>query len=267
MQKIKKLVKALGLLLKRPALFNLILKDEEVLQQEFKKVFPTLSFQEIDPFVWEEAAELKITPYAFLSGSSMATDFALLQMLCRRYHVNTYLEIGTWRGESVANVAPFVKAAFTLNLPDETLQKMGMSQAYIDSHRFYSKNMSNVTHLFGDSATFNWTPYLQNCNLIFIDGDHSTAAVQRDTQTALALRKNNDAILVWHDAKSDAEYPRYEVLLGIYRAMPVELHANIYLVKHSLCAVYLPQGTQGTALQINALPQRRFELDLKIINL
>ena len=267
MQKIKKLVKAILLLIKRPALFNLILKDEEVLRQEFKKVFPTLHLQEIDPFAWEEAAQLHITPYAFLSGSSMATDFALLQMLCRCHKVDTYLEIGTWRGESVANVAPFVKEAFTLNLPDETLENRGMSKAYIESHRFFSKNLSNVTHLFGDSATFDWTPYIQNCDLIFIDGDHSTEAVERDTQTALKLRKNTNSILVWHDAKSDAEYPRYEVLLGIFRAVPKELHGNVYLVKHSLCAVYLPEGASGNSLLINALPQRRFQLDINMIDL
>ncbi|MEY3100238.1 MAG: hypothetical protein RIS63_1137, partial [Bacteroidota bacterium] len=91
MQKIIKLFKAIWLLLKRPALFNLILKDEEVLRNEFEKVFPALKLQEFDPFAWTEAQELKIAPYAFLSGSSMVTDFAFLQMLCRKYKVETYL--------------------------------------------------------------------------------------------------------------------------------------------------------------------------------
>jgi predicted O-methyltransferase YrrM len=262
MQKVKKLLKALQLVLKRPALLNLILKDEEVLQQEFKKVFPTLLLQEIDPFAWAEAEDLKITPYAFLSGSSMATDFAFLQLLCRKYKVQTYLEIGTWRGESAANVAPYVKEVFTLNLPDSTLRNMGQSSAYIDSHRFFSKNIPNVTHLFGDSATFDWKPFEQKCDLIFIDGDHATEAVERDTKTALGLRKSSDSILVWHDAKQDAEYPRYDVLLGIYKALPKELHKNVYLVKHGLCAVYLPDALVGQAIAINALPIRAFELHL-----
>ncbi|MEY3504661.1 MAG: hypothetical protein RL349_1256, partial [Bacteroidota bacterium] len=57
MQKIIKLFKAIWLLLKRPALFNLILKDEEVLRNEFEKVFPALKLQEFDPFAWTEAQE------------------------------------------------------------------------------------------------------------------------------------------------------------------------------------------------------------------
>jgi predicted O-methyltransferase YrrM len=262
MNKFSKLIKAVGLILQRPALLNLILKDEQVLQQAFEKEFPHLELQQTDVFGWPEAAQLTIAPYAFLSGSSMATDFALLQLLCRRYSVETYLEIGTWRGESAANVAPYVKEVFTLNLPDQTLLQMGMSQAYIASHRFFSKDLTNVTHLFGDSATFDWRPYEQKCDLIFIDGDHATEAVDRDTQTALRLRKSEKSILVWHDAKSDGEYPRYEVLLGIYRALPKDLHQNVYLVKHALCAVYLPDGADAAHLQLNALPTRQFELGL-----
>ena len=174
MQKIIKLFKAIWLLLKRPALFNLILKDEEVLKNEFENVFPALKLQELDPFAWTEAQGLNITPYAFLSGSSMVTDFAFLQMLCRKYKVETYLEIGTWRGESAANVAPFVKEVYSLNLPDSTLRRMWQAPHYIDSHRFFSKDIKNITHLFGDSATFDWQPYAQKCDLVFIDGDHAT---------------------------------------------------------------------------------------------
>ena len=191
MNKVSKLLKAIRLILQRPALLNLVLKDEAVLKASFQKEFPGLQLLEMDMFLWPEAAALRITPYAFLSGSSMVTDFALLQLLCRRYKVATYLEIGTWRGESVANVAPFVSEAFTLNLPDETLRQMGQNEAYIKSHRFFSSQLNNVTHLFGDSATFDWTTYQQKCDLIFIDGDHSTEAVQRDTQTALQLRKSH----------------------------------------------------------------------------
>ena len=89
MNKFSKLIKAVGLILQRPALLNLILKDEQVLQQAFEKEFPHLELQQTDVFGWPEAAQLTIAPYAFLSGSSMATDFALLQLLCRRYSVET----------------------------------------------------------------------------------------------------------------------------------------------------------------------------------
>ncbi|MFM7007649.1 MAG: class I SAM-dependent methyltransferase [Flavobacteriales bacterium] len=261
----KKLIKfwtALWYILQRPALLNYILKDEALLGRQFKRTFPEVQLKEIDAFNWPEAAQITVRPYAFLSGSSMLTDFAFLQLLCKKFSVETYFEIGTWRGESAANVAPYVQNVYTLNLPDENLKALGQSKAYIDSHRFFSREVKNVTHLFGDSAHFDFRPYEQVCDLVFIDGDHSTEAVLRDTQTALKLRKSKTSILVWHDAKSDAEYPRYEVLLGIYKALPKEMHAHVYLVKHALCAVYLPQVEAAEFISLNALPSKTFEVTL-----
>lgn len=266
MNKFVKLINALYLLLKKPALLNLILKEDGVYKLKFERKHKQLKLQELSVLDWPEAQEMKISPYAFLSGSSLPTDFALLQLLCKKFEVATYFEIGTWRGESVANVAPFVKQAFTLNLPDETLRQMGQTEAYIASHRFFSKHLSNVTHLFGDSATFDWQPYAKQMDLIFIDGDHSTAAVERDTRNTLQLQRNQDTIIVWHDAKSDTEYPRYEVLLGIYNGLPKAMHQHVYLVKNSLCAVYLPQQPKGESIEINALPTKSFELIIKQVN-
>ncbi|MFM6965090.1 MAG: class I SAM-dependent methyltransferase [Sphingomonadales bacterium] len=266
MNKFVKLISALYLLLKKPALLNLILKEDGVYKLKFERKHKQIKLQELSVLDWPEAHEVKIAPYAFLSGSSLPTDFALLQLLCRKFKVATYFEIGTWRGESAANVAPFVKQVYTLNLPDETLKEMGQSNAYIQSHRFFSKHLSNVTHLFGDSATFDWQPFARQMDLIFIDGDHSTEAVERDTRNTLQLQKNQDSIIVWHDAKSDTEYPRYEVLLGIYNGLPKSMHQHVYLVKNSLCAVYLPQHPKGEPIEINALPTKSFELTIKQVN-
>ncbi|MEN9700339.1 MAG: hypothetical protein RLZZ301_1537 [Bacteroidota bacterium] len=265
MGKIQKFFKGLFMLAKQPSLLNLILKNEDYLKAQFYKRYPQLQLQEIDVFSWPEATDIRIAPYAFLSGSSYATDFALLQLICRQFHVKSYFEIGTWRGESAAAVAPYVNEVFTLNLPDERLRAMGQSEAYISSHRFFSSSFPNVTHLFADSAEIDLAPYRGQMDCIFIDGDHSAEAVERDTKRMLPLRKNEQSILIWHDAKSDAEYPRYEVLMGIYNAMPPALHAHIYLVKHSLCAVYLPKGHPSQPIAINALPTRAFEFQLRSI--
>lgn len=267
MNKIAKLFKAIKLIIQRPVLLNLILNDQSVLQKKFEKRYGSISIKEIDIFDWPQAQQLNVSPMSFLSGSSLVTDFALLQILSIHYKVNTYFEIGTWRGESVANVSPFVTGAYTLNLPDETMRKLGHTEAYIDSHRYFSKKLSNVTHLFGDSATFDFSEFYGRMDLIFIDGDHSLKAVQRDTQTALKLQKSLDSIIVWHDAKSDTEYPRYEVLMGILNGLPKEMHPHVFLVRNSLCAVYLPNHHQYHQLQINALPTRFFELSLSQQNL
>jgi len=263
MNKISKFIKAVQLIIQKPYLLNNVLKDEMVAKESFEKAYPNLSFRQIRLVDLMDSDEVKITPYAFLSGSSLATDFALLQLLCRKYDVKDYLEIGTWRGESAANVSSYVDRVTTFNLGDEQLLSIGLPKDYVASHRFFSKDKVNIQHVFGDSQSFDFETLHQTYDLIFIDGDHSTEAVRRDTTKLRSFLKNEKSIIVWHDAKVDTEYPRYEVLRGIYEGLPTEMHAKVYLVENSLCAVYLPFDVPSESIQINRLPRTSFELTLK----
>lgn len=71
----------------------------------------------------------------------------------QKIEAEDYFEIGTWRGESVANVAPYVKNCFTLNLSDVVMLQKGLDKSYIQMHRFYSKGIKNITHLLGIQNT------------------------------------------------------------------------------------------------------------------
>ncbi|MEI8117295.1 MAG: class I SAM-dependent methyltransferase [Flavobacteriia bacterium] len=262
MNKFSKLVKVFSLILQKPYLLNNVLKDEIVFKADFKKAFPSTVFKQIRLVDLMETDEVQIKPYAFLSGSSLATDFALLQLLCRKYQVKDYLEIGTWRGESAANVAPYVDSVISFNLGDEQLLSLGLEKNYVESHRYFSKDISNIQHVFGDSQHFDFDQLNKKFDLIFIDGDHSTEAVKRDTEKMLSYLKNDQSIIVWHDAKVDTEYPRFEVLLGIYQALPSEMQQHVYLVENSLCAVYLPMNVSSESPVLNRLPRNYFELTL-----
>ena len=115
MSKFRKFFKALKLIIRKPYLLNNVLNDESVLKEDFQGAFPGLALKQIRLLDLMKSEEVIVSPYAFLSGSSLATDFALLQLLCRQYQVKDYLEIGTWRGESAANVAPYVDSVYTFN--------------------------------------------------------------------------------------------------------------------------------------------------------
>jgi hypothetical protein len=79
----------------------------------------------------------------------------------------------------------------------------------------------------------------------------------------LSYLKNEQSIIVWHDAKKDTEYPRYEVLLGIYQSLPTDMQKDVYLVENSLCAVYIPSSITSENPILNRLPRNSFELILK----
>ncbi len=264
MNKAKKAITAIWEILKRPYLLNKIVEDEHFKKVEFEKIFPqVVDFKQIPFEYFLKGESLSISPYAFLGGSSLVTDQALLQLLCRQKKVEDYLEIGTWRGESIANVAPYITRGFTLNLSDEDLSNLGLDEDYIKMHRYFSTSLANVTHLFGHSQKFNFESLQTKFDLIFIDGDHHTEAVRRDTERLFDFRKNENSIIVWHDAKSDPETPRYEVLLGIFAGIPPHLHKNIYLVENTLCAVYLTSEPNFEIAKPNKAPKHYFEVSLK----
>ena len=251
MKKIKKLISGIRLIIKKPYLINQILNDTNELEILFSKEFPTcnprkqISIQSI----YNLAEPHTISTYSFLSGSSLVTDFLVLKLACMRVNAKDYLEIGTWRGESVANVADIVENCFTLNLSDEELATMNCSKEYIDLHRFYSKTKPNVQHLFGNSKTFNFEGLNKSYDVIFIDGDHHTEAVEADTMRLFPYLKTDKSI-------------RYEVLLGIYRGMPQETHPFIYLVENSLCAMYIPEKLESKPLKVYEEPCMTFELTI-----
>jgi hypothetical protein len=149
MKKVSKAIKAFIAILKKPYLLNAVLNSEELLETEFQGLFPSanekkqISFSTLFPLEKDE----NVYPYSFLSGSSLATDFALLKLLCKKIEAEDYFEIGTWRGESVANVAPYVKNCFTLNLSDEVMLQKGLDKSYIQMHRFYSKDIINGKYI------------------------------------------------------------------------------------------------------------------------
>jgi predicted O-methyltransferase YrrM len=81
--------------------------------------------------------------------------------------------------------------------------------------------MNRIHQLYGDSATFDLSPYYGAIDLIFIDGSHSEEYVKNDTLQSLKMLKNGSGVIIWHDydmrgvAKAINELCRSNVLRGI----------------------------------------------------
>ena len=146
MNKIHKFTKAIGRIIRHPYLLNLILNDENSNKEDvvrkygLKDGLPVLEINGLFPDFHETAK-----PYAYLSGATMPIDIALLRGLAKRQGVNDYFEIGTWRGESVANIAEVAEHCVTFNLPKNEIVNLTDNQQYADLHCFFSKDLKNVT--------------------------------------------------------------------------------------------------------------------------
>lgn len=162
----------------------------------------------------------KLEHYAFLDGGSLPTDIALLKLLSKRFDKCKYFEIGTWRGESIANVADNADKCYTLNLSKSEMLAQGQSENYADQHAFFSKGKKNITHLKGNSLTFDFKSLNQKFDLIFIDGDHHYEYVKNDTEQIFKHLVHDQSIIVWHDYAYNPEKLRPEILAAILDGTP-----------------------------------------------
>lgn len=257
MKKISKLFKALSLILKRPYLLNKVLDDAEVNRAEVARDhglpegLPAIDICELLPGFSET-----VDPFCYLDGGSTPIDLALLKGLARQLPSCNYFEIGTWRGESVANIASVATHCTTLNLPDEEMIRLGLSRNYVQLHRFFSAGLENVTHLQADSQTFDFKSLGQAFDLVFIDGDHHYESVKNDTKNAFSLLRNEHSVIVWHDYGHTPADVRWDVLRGILDGTPAAMRKNLYRVSNTLCAVY-------TTATVNPYRQEAVETPVK----
>lgn len=262
--KITKGFRALKLVAKHPYLLNLVLESEDVYQEEVSRKFgltdglPLLQLETLFPGFQET-----VSPYAYLSGATMPIDIALLKSLARRQNAQSYFEIGTWRGESVANVASVVPECVTLNLSREEIVKLTDNETYADAHARFSKHLDNVTHIYGNSQTFDFTPYLHQFDMVFIDGDHHAKAVLKDTKTAFELLRDEKSVVVWHDYGYDPETIRWSVFSAIWEGTPEEKRPHLYHVANTMCAVYIPESFPTEKLTPHTKPKHYYEVSLK----
>lgn len=206
-----------------------------------------------------------VARFAFGGGGSLPTDLLLLRALVRRAGpAARYFEIGTWRGESAAAVAPLAATVATLNLSPEQLRALHLPETYIGQHGHFSRALPNVEHLLGDSATYDYAalpggPF----DVIFIDGDHRYPAVRTDTARVFAHLVGPRTTVVWHDAARQPGEPRWEVLAGILDGLPAALPGQLYAVGHTLCALYVPEVLPSAPAEALPAPGAGFRVTVE----
>lgn len=139
---------------------------------------------------------------------------------------------------------------------------MGLSENYIGMHRFFSTQLKNVTHLQGNSLSFDYGPYKNKMDLIFVDGDHHYRQVLSDTQNVFSLLQTESSVIVWHDYGFDPEQIRYEVLAGILDGCPAEKRPNLYHVANTKCAIFTRKKFMTHTLKPNQNPDNYFSVTL-----
>ena len=182
------------------------------------------------------------------------TEFELLTIcsLLKDNRCNNVFEIGTFDGRTTRamamNLLSIEGQVYTLNLPDQTEQvqlttdatDVRLASKVLSGERFLHTQEKNVIHqLWGDSASYDFSPYYGKMDMVFIDGAHSREYAANDTEAALKMIMHAGGIIVWHDAH----------LYGVVTFLKQWIKENNY-------PVYFIKGTSVAVLAVkNGVPR------------
>ena len=172
-----------------------------------------------------------------LSGGTSDAEAWILAVLAK--NARAMFEFGTFAGKTTylwARNAPEGARIVTLTLaphqveaytsgPGDSARDVRHALKESTFERFFYTDTdveSRITQLYGDSKAFDESPYLEQFDLIFVDGSHAYTYVLSDSEKALRMCRPGGLIL-WHDYAG----PRHS--RGVYRALN-ELSRRIPLV-------------------------------------
>ena len=184
-----------------------------------------------------EVAFIGRGPYVVDGGTSDAEAW-ILAVLARR--ARRMFEFGTCTGKTAylwARNAPPNARVVTLTLaPEDVASYKRESTDDASDVQFALRESSHtdflysgspvdgkVEQLFGDSKTFDVSPWEGRCDLVFVDGSHAYSYVVSDSEKALRLVAPGGLVL-WHDYAGPRHAP------GVYRALN-ELSGRLPLVR------------------------------------
>jgi predicted O-methyltransferase YrrM len=140
-------------------------------------------------------------------------ELLILVELLQVYRPLACFEFGTFDGRTALNMAantPEEAIIYTLDLPphygmDSTALPLHPAERYLadkatSGTRYRGTPWEHkIRQLYGDSATFDYTPYQGKIDFVFIDGSHAHDYVLSDSRNAIRLLRDGRGIILWHD--------------------------------------------------------------------
>ena len=156
--------------------------------------------------------EITIASSEGVDGNISLYELNVISMISKLHARNNVFEIGTFDGRTTLHLAlnsPINCCIFTLDLPakqiDEvkyplaTYEKVYVNKP-VSGSRFLGHPLSSkIKQMYGDSATFDFSPYHNLCDIVFVDGSHAYEYVLNDTVQAIKLLTKEGGIILWHD--------------------------------------------------------------------
>lgn len=128
-----------------------------------------------------------------------------ISLIVKALNAQRIFEIGTFDGGTtlcMAESAGPEAEIFTLDLPpqefDNTQNPNEFSGTQVGVKFHNTAAAQKITQLLGDSTKFDYSPYLQSMDLVFVDAAHDFIHGFPDSKNALSLVRPG-GIVIWHD--------------------------------------------------------------------
>ena len=205
-----------------------------------------------------------IHSFTYLNGPTMPTMIIMLKSLAQRLPDCSYLELGSFRGENIVNVADVAKECTSVTLSPAEMKAMGFAEGYLTNDRIFSRNNPKITYHLGNTLTFDFSSLNKKFDLISIDADNTYSSILQDTKSAFSVLKNDSSIIVWHNYATDMEEQgiRQDILAGILDGIPAEFHKHLYHVSNTICAIFIRGNFPTTMIKFPSYPTKVFELNV-----
>jgi len=173
-----------------------------------QQALPEVSINDLLP----NGQQISIEHVEYEDGAQSLLQLFVINSLCSRFRPLRLFEFGTFRGRTTLNLAansPDGATVFTLDLPTENIdsarfQILAGEKCYVsskNSERYFhgTPYAEKIVQLFGDSATFDYRPYMNSMDFILIDASHGYDAVLNDSRRAVEMLRNGHGIILWDD--------------------------------------------------------------------
>lgn len=180
-------------------------------------------------------------------------ELLTLAAICRYTRPQRIYEMGTYTGATILGMAmnaPYDAEVFTLDLDAAERAALRTSVDGADASAFVvgahyrdTPFASRVHQLFGNTVTFDHSPYYGSMDLVLIDANHTYLFVKRDTENAFRLIRPG-GIIVWDDYVWEA---KHRECAGVTQCLN-ELAASrpVFQIRGTRLAIYL-DGMPGRA--------------------
>jgi hypothetical protein len=189
----------------------IVVYDLKEVQEAAKPKIPMIELANL--FTGVDRALIEVPYTVPRDGNVPYGELLPLCAMVKQTGAKAIFEFGTFDGHTTLLLAmnSDVEArVFTLDLPPQNLHTLAYHADAADPKYFPKATEAlrlryldtavahKITNLYGDSATFDYSPYHKRMDFIFIDGSHSYEYVRSDTQNAFNML-SDQGVIVWHD--------------------------------------------------------------------